>query len=156
MGLAGLLDSNRGGQPPSPGGTLTPRRLPAPILAAALLQTFESGMTLVCGLVAVVASYTAGPPTSGQLHTAGLCLLLLCIGLCLTLRRTVLSSPRLHLAPIGLHIVLAGMAVATGVRALPTWPATLAAGLVALVAVAVAFLLVPGPAPETGGRAPSR
>jgi hypothetical protein len=134
------------------GGTLTPRRLPAPILAAALLQTFESGMCLVSGMVAVLASYTASAPVNGELRTAGLCLLLLCICLCVTLRRTVLTAPRLHLAPIGLHIVLAGMAVATGVRALPTWPATLAAWLVALGAMAVTFLLVPGPAPRTGAR----
>ena len=131
---------------------MTPRRLPAPILAAALLQTFESGMSLVSGLVAVAASYTVGAPTNGQLRTAGLSLLLLSICLCITLRRTVLTAPRLHAIPIGLHIVVAGMAVATGVRTLPTWPAALAAWLVALGAVVVAFLLVPGPAPAAGAR----
>lgn len=136
-----------------PGGT--PRRPPAPIVAAALLQTFECGMSLVCGLVAVAASYSAGASTSAPLRTAGLTLLLLgaCLGVSLLL--TVARSGRHHLAPIGLHIVVAGMAIATGIRTLPAWPATLGAGLVAAAAVTVAFLLVPGPLPSTGGGASS-
>ena len=105
-------------------------------------------MSLVCGLVAVAASYVAGRSTSAPLRTAGLTLLLLgaCLGATLVL--TVTRSARHHLAPIGLHIVVAGMAVATGIRTLPAWPATLGAGLVAAIAVAVAFLLVPGPQPS--------
>lgn len=128
-----------------------PRRPPAPILAAALLQTFECGMSLVCGLVALAASFTAAPATAGQLRTAGLALLLLAACLCLTLRVTVLGGSRHQVAPIGLHIVVAGVAAATGIRILPAWPATVAAGVVTLAAVAVAFLLVPTPAAAARG-----
>lgn len=109
-------------------------------------------MAMVCGLVAVAASYTAGASAAGPLRTAGLTLLLLGACLVVTLLVTVLRPGRHHVAPIGLHIVVAGMAVATAVRTVPAWPATLGAGLVAVTAVAVAFLLVPGPQPATPRR----
>ena len=133
------------------GGTAAPRSPAAPIMVAALLQAFECGMALVCGLVAVAASYLAGPATAGPLRTAGLTLLLLGACLAVTLAATVLRGSRHHVAPIGLHIVVAGMAVATAVRTLPAWPATLGAAAVALTAIAVAFLLVPGSRPARPG-----